>query len=217
MAHRLNQVRAGAGPAGPQKLSGSLANFDLVTVQQTIISSGQTGELEVLNEHNERIATFYFQGGALRSGQFQQLTGEEAFWQLFLSDDVPGSFSFASGVQPITDCLQSVEITQSPNDMLITAMRHRDEFHNLKKTAPDPNALLQRLAPTFEWPHDAEQELKPLAEQIWNYTFDRRFTINELFRQNAVCELKIYLVISEMLRIGQIAIVHPTPQLARAS
>ena len=81
----------------PQKLSGSLANFDLITVHQTIISSGQTGELEVLNAHNERMATFFFQGGALRSGQFQQLTGEEAFWQLFLSDDIPGSFSFASG------------------------------------------------------------------------------------------------------------------------
>ena len=48
--------------------------------------------------------------------------------------------------------------------------------------------------------------------QIWDYTDDRRFTINELYRQNAVCELKIYQVVSEMLRIGQIATVHPTPQ-----
>jgi hypothetical protein len=115
-------------------------------------------------------------------------------------------------VQPITECLQSVEINQSPNDMLITAMRYRDEFHSIKKTAPDPNALLQRLAPAFEWPGDAEPELKPLAEKIWDYTDDRRFTINELFRQNAVCELKIYQVVSEMLRIGEIATVHPTPQ-----
>ena len=213
MALRLNHVRAaGKTPSGPQKLSGSLANFDLITVHQTIISSGQTGELEVLNAHNERMATFFFQGGALRSGQFQQLTGEEAFWQLFLSDDIPGSFSFASGVQPITECLQSVEINQSPNDMLIMAMRYRDEFHNIRKSAPDPNALLQRLAHEFEWPADAEPELKPLAEKIWDYTDDRRFTINELYRQNAVCELKIYQVVSEMLRIGQIATVHPTPQ-----
>src|SRR5256714_7828277 len=196
MAHRLNQVRAGKGPGGSQKLSGSLANFDLVTVHQTIISSGQTGELEVLNNHNERMATFFFQSGALRSGQFQQLTGEEAFWQLFLSDDIPGSFSFASGVQPITECLQSVEITQSPNDMLITAMRYRDEFHNLRKTTPDPNALLQRLAPTFEWPRDAELELKQLAVKIWKYTVYRRFTITDYYRHNAVCELKIYQVVS---------------------
>ena len=52
----------------------------------------------------------------------------------------------------------------------------------------------------------------PLVEKIWDYTDDRRFTINELYRQNAVCELKIYQVVSEMLRIGQIATVHPTPQ-----
>ena len=85
----------------------------------------------------------------------------------------------------------------------------------------------RRLTPThcsngwptsFEWPRDADQELKPLAERIWNYTNDRRFTINELFRQNAVCELKIYKVVSEMLRIGQIA-TRPSrsPQLAKAS
>src|SRR5204863_7370324 len=147
--------------------------------------------------------------------QFQQLTGEEDFWQLFLSDDIPGSFSFASGVQPITECLQSVEINQSPNDMLITAMRYRDEFHNLRKTAPDRNALRQRLAPVFEWPRDAEPELKPLAEKIWNYTDDRRCTTNELFQQNAVCELKIYEVASELLQIGQNAPVHPNTQPQR--
>src|SRR5438046_10616512 len=123
-----------------------------------MISSGQTGELEVLNDHNERMATFFFQSGALRSGQFQQLTGEEAFWQLFLSDDIPGSFSFASVVQPITDCLQSVEINQSPNAMLITAMRHRDEFTNLKKTTRDPTTLLQQLPPRLERPGRANQQ-----------------------------------------------------------
>src|SRR5438477_11276833 len=108
MALRLNQTRAGKSPAGPQKLSVSLANFDLITVHQTIISSGQTGELEVLNDHNERMATFFFQSGVIRSGQFQQLIGEEAFWQLFLSVDIQVSLFFDYGHKPINDFLNSV-------------------------------------------------------------------------------------------------------------
>src|SRR5438067_11865064 len=106
----LQSQRGGAKAAAYQHLTGSLANFDLVTVHQTIISSGQSGELRVLNENGERLATFYFQEGERRSGQLQHLTGEEAFWQLFLCDEIPGTFSFSSAARAITDCLKSAEI-----------------------------------------------------------------------------------------------------------
>lgn len=217
MAHRVQQMNAGKGIDGCQQLSGSLANFDLITVHQTIISSGQTGELCVLNENGERLATFYFEDGAPTRGQFQHLFGEEAFWQLFLCDDLPGSFSFSSGVHPMTACVQAADINQSPNDLLIAAMRFHDELQDLKKTMPGANVPLQRLAHDFEWPKDADLKLKPLAERAWSFIENRRVTINQLFRQNAVCELKIYRVIAEMLRVGQIATVHTTPQFAKAS
>lgn len=213
------QLRNGGSsrPGTYQQLSGSLANFDLVTVHQTIISSGQTGELCVLNDVGERLATFYFEDGSPRSGQFQHLTGEEAFWQLFLCDDIPGTFSFSSGARPITECLTSAGIEQTPHDLLLGAMQYRDELHDLKKTMPAPDVPLQRLAEEFSWPDEADPALRPLAESIWNFIGHRRSTIDDLFRRNSVCELKIYAVVAEMLRAGQLASVHQSPHLAKAS
>jgi CRP-like cAMP-binding protein len=206
MASRLQQLDPGKRISVCKQLSGSLANFDLVTVHQTIISSGQTGELCVSNEHGERLATFYFEHGAPRSGQFHHLTGVEAFWQLFLSDDIPGTFSFSSGAHPPTDCLQAAQIDQAPNDLLLAAMQFRDELYDLKKRAPSPWAPLERATQEFEWDAPAPARLRETAERIWDSIGDRSATIDQLFRGNAVCELKIYQVVVALLRTGQLAV-----------
>jgi CRP-like cAMP-binding protein len=207
MASRLQQPDPGKRVSVCKQLSGSLANFDLVTVHQTIISSGQTGELCVLTERGERLATFYFEHGAPRSGQFNHLTGAEAFWQLFLSDDLPGTFSFTSGARPITDCLQAAEIDHAPNDLLLEAMQYRDELYDLRKQAPSAWTPLERTADNLEWHLPADPDLRATAENIWNSIGDRRVTIDELFRKNAVCELKIYQVVVTLLQTGQLAVV----------
>lgn len=217
MASRLQQRDPGKHVSVCKQLSGSLANFDLVTVHQTIISSGQTGELSVLSERGERLATFYFEQGAPRSGQFHHLTGAEAFWQLFLSDDIPGTFSFTSGARPITDCLQSASIDQSPNDLLLEAMQYRDELYELQKKVPSPRAPLERASGELRWPTDADATLRSTAEAIWDSIGSRRVTIEQLFRSNSVCELKIYQVVDELLRTGQIAMVEQSAPLVEVS
>ncbi len=214
MASRLQQPDPGKRVSVCKQLSGSLQNFDLVTVHQTIISSGQTGELCVLSENGERLATFYFEQGAPRSGQFQHLTGAEAFWQLFLSDDIPGTFSFTSGSRPLTDCVQSARIDQSPNDLLLEAMQYRDELEELKKRAPSPRTPLIRATEHLRWP-DHAAGLREIAENIWNAIGARRVTIEELFQTNSVCELKIYGVAVELLRTAQLAVARADAALAR--
>ena len=79
------------------ELTGSLANFDVITIYQTILHSKQTGLLTIANGHGERISEFFFERGTPRWGRFTHLTGEEAFWQLFLHDDQGATFSFANG------------------------------------------------------------------------------------------------------------------------
>ena len=69
-------------------MSGSLKNFDLITVYQTIVNSSQTGELSISADDGSLISAFFFEAGQPRGAQFQHLTGEEAFWQLFLADDL---------------------------------------------------------------------------------------------------------------------------------
>ena len=75
------------------ELSGNLANFDMVTIYQTILNSTQTGELSIVNEHGEQSSVFYFEEGQTRYGRYYHLTGEEAFWQLFLCEKLSGTFS----------------------------------------------------------------------------------------------------------------------------
>ena len=96
-------------------------------------------------------------------------------------------------------------------------MQFRDELHHLRESMPGAEVPLQRLADEFFWPEDASSELRPLAERIWNFIGHRRISISELFRQNAVCELKIYQAVAEMLRTGQLASVHQSELLAKAS
>jgi CRP-like cAMP-binding protein len=70
------------------ELSGSLSNFDLITIYQTIANSSQTGQLRISNPNSELISAFFFEQGQPRCGQFEHLTGEEAFWQLFVTEEL---------------------------------------------------------------------------------------------------------------------------------
>ena len=90
LAFRLAQARDLAlAQSHCLELSGSLSNFDLVTIYQTIVNSSQTGELRISNEKSDLISALFFEKGQPRCGQFEHLTGEEALWQLFLSG-LPG-------------------------------------------------------------------------------------------------------------------------------
>lgn len=85
LANNLFQISEMKKPQeGDHKLTGSLANFDVVTIYQTIIRSMQTGLLTIADENAKTVCAFYFDKGAARWGRFQHLNGEEAFWQLFI-------------------------------------------------------------------------------------------------------------------------------------
>jgi len=206
LARRLLAGRE-ATPAVNQRLelSGSLANFDLVTIYQTIVNSSQTGELSIHNAADELISTFFFEAGQPRAGQFEHLTGEEAFWQLFLAEEIPGTFSFSSGENAMTHAIQGGNITRSPGDMLINALQSRDEYIGLKSELPDESTMLERCKPHLTIGESLPVELRPLAEQVWRYCDKRRVPLRALYRHFSVCELKIYQVAHELLRSGHFA------------
>ncbi|MDQ2868720.1 MAG: cyclic nucleotide-binding domain-containing protein [Verrucomicrobiota bacterium] len=217
MARRAHDTLADTAAEPGLQLSGDLASFDLVTVHQTLISSGQTGELTVLSDAGERLATFYFEEGSPRSGQFQHLTGEEAFWQLFLCEQIPGTFSFRSGQQATAASIQSAQIAMPPNDLLLSAMHYRDELASLKKSMPGAQSSLQRVTEKFAWSENADAHLRPLAERIWLLMGTHPMSIDDLYRHNAVCELRIYLAVAELLRSGDIVDKTEPPRFAVVS
>jgi len=200
LAFRFSQTRDLAlAQSDRLELSGSLLNFDLVTIYQTIVNSSQTGELLISNEDSALISVFYFEKGQPRSGQFEHLTGEEAFSQLFLSEALPGTFSFSSGDRNICAGIQAGEITRNPEEMLIDALQGRDELNDMKSRMSDGAATLRRRKSNLSWPAKAPADLEPVAEQIWEVLADGPVTLFSLFRQGSFCELKIYEAVDELV------------------
>ena len=181
------------------ELSGNLANFDLITIYQTIANSSQTGELRISNANSELISAFFFEKGQPRCGQFEHLTGEEAFWQLFVSEELAGTFSFSTGELPAKDWIQSERITKNASEMLINALQGRDEFAELKQRFSDETATLRRHKANLSWPPGAPPESLAVAEQIWQFAVVGPVTVREMFQHCAVCELKVYQVVEELI------------------
>ena len=205
LAFRLSQARdLTLAQSHCLELSGSLLNFDLVTIYQTIVNSSQTGELRISNENAELISAFYFEKGQPRCGQFEHLTGEEAFSQLFLSEALPATFSFSSANRPISAGIQSEEITRNPEEMLISALQGRDELDALKHRLAPGAAALHRRKPNLAWPASAPADLQPVAEQIWKFASSGAVTLSSLFRQCSFCELRIYEAVDELVKSQQL-------------
>lgn len=200
LAFRLAQTRdLTLGVSQCLELSGSLSNFDLVTVYQTIVNSSQTGELRISNESSQLISAFYFEKGQPRCGQFEHLTGEEAFSQLFLSEALAGTFSFSSGDRVIRAGMQAEEITRNPDQMLINALQGRDELNELKHRMSDNSATLHRRKPHLAWPSSAKADLRPVATEIWALVGDEQVAFSSLFRQCFFNELKIYQAVDQLV------------------
>jgi len=187
------------------ELTGRISTFDLTTIHQTVVNSGQTGELQIKDESAETIGAFYFEAGRLSAGQFQHLTGDEAFWQLFLIETLSGTFSFSAAEKPLTDSVQSARIDSSGGDRLIVALQYRDEFNALKPQMPPPSAKLTPAAPSLSWNGGASEHLAPLANKVWDVVSKRPLTVPELYRQCSACELKVYQVVRELLQSSQLA------------
>jgi CRP/FNR family cyclic AMP-dependent transcriptional regulator len=181
------------------ELSGNLANFDLITVYQTIVNSSQSGQLRISNSNSELVSAFFFEQGQPRGGQFEHLTGEEAFWQLFVNEHLVGTFTFSTDSLPEKGWIQSERITKNASEMLINALQGRDEFAELKRRLAG-TATLECRKENLDWPATAAPELQEVAKQIWDFAARGPVTISALFHHCAVCELKIYQVVDELLQ-----------------
>ncbi len=211
LAERLLQARDAAIPHSHcLKLSGNLTNFDLVTIYQTIVNSSQTGELSILDEKREMIAAFFFEAGVPRGGQFQHLTGEEAFWQLFLSEDLRGTFTFFSGEARVSMSIQAGGLMQNPTELLITALQYQDEFAALRAEMPDGSVLLERRGPELRL-DGISPRLHGIAEAIWKLPHSRPLSLCDLYEGLAVCELKIHRTVHALTRTGQMVFAAPVP------
>lgn len=205
LAERLIQARdAAIRQSQGLELGGSLTKFDLVTIFQTIVHSSQTGELSIANEAGELIGMFAFAEGQPLAGRFQHLQGEEAFWQLFLAENLRGKFSFASLQQKESPPPEQV-ITRKAEDMLLAAIQARDEFQPLKEVM-DRSAMLKLRKRALTLPKGGSAASRSLAEKIWRCCAEYETPLSGLYPRFPVCELKIYQAVQELINTGHLTL-----------
>lgn len=207
LADRLLQARdAALSRSYCLELGGSLANFDLVTIYQTIVNSAQTGELSILDERGELVAVFYFESGQPRGGRFQHLAGEEAFGQLFLSEELRGTFSFSSGPRRMSQAIQEHDFEKNSDEMLINAVRGRDELRALRNEFAEPTARLRRAKSELTV-SELSPALRSTAEELWYLTRSGALSLRDLYPKCSSCELKIHQAARELIETGHCALV----------
>jgi CRP-like cAMP-binding protein len=215
LAHRLFQAKELArSPQNALELTGSLANFDVVTIYQTIIQSQQTGLLMIADDEDVTLSEFYFEKGVPLWGRFDHLTGEEAFWQLFLHEQLAGTFTFSNATRTRARRDEGEAIAHHPDEMLINAIQMRDEFEDLRKRLSDRSATLQRKQLNFSWNNPEHEDLRPVAEQVWQLAYNRPLSLAGLYREGRWCDLKIYQAVDEMVRSGLFALAAPREEPA---
>lgn len=215
LASRLFQAKELAhAPNNSLELTGNLANFDVVTIYQTIIQSQQTGVLTIANDDDLTISEFYFEKGRPRWGRFDHLSGEEAFWQLFLHEQLAGTFTFSNATRTRARRDEGPAMERHADEMLINAIQMRDQFDELRKRLSDRSAAVQRRKLNFSWDDPEFETLRPVAEEIWQLAYNRAFSLGELYRECSVCDLKIYQAVDQMLRTNLFALDASREELA---
>jgi hypothetical protein len=204
MTRRLFRVRLAEGGC---ELVGSLVNFDLIMIYQTIARSMRTGVLVLNDGRGETVSEFCFENGMPRWGRFQHLQGEEAFWQLFMQPRKAWTFSFSRQSPIDADWMEQKIRTASAEEMLIRAIQMRDEFERVKESLGDERALLKRQQLNFIWPKNNSEEVRPLAEEIWQIVYNQPTSLIDTYARCHVCALKVYEAVAEMLRAGLVALV----------
>lgn len=214
IARRLLQART--IEAGCE-LAGSLVNFDLVTIYQTIVRSMRTGTLFINDERGEIVSEFHFESGTPRWGRFRHLLGEEAFWQLFIQPRKAWTFTFSKELPAHVDFKEHKTITRDAEEMLVQAIQMRDEFETVEKSLPDNRTLLKRKQLNFVWPKDDLEELRPMGEEIWQIVYSQPISLADLCARCDVCALKIYLVVAELVRLDLFALVPPPSETSETA
>jgi hypothetical protein len=212
MGRRLFQARAsGPLPEVGCELVGTLANFDLITIYQTIVRSMRTGALVINDERGEIVSEFYFENGTPRWGRFQHLLGEEAFWQLFVQPRTAWTFSFSRELPTNVNWSEQEVITSTADEILIQAIQMRDEFESVRKSMSDDTAALKRQQLNFVWPDTDLEQLRPVAEEIWQIAYNQPMSLVDLCQRCNACALKVYLAVAGMLKAGLFAL-EPTDE-----
>ena len=158
---------------------------------------------------------FFFEEGQTKYGRYYHLTGEEAFWQLFLHEKLSGTFSFSIVEPEDFRVHDDAPIRRNPTDLLITALQYRDEFKEMLEEVPDPTRQLRREKLNLEWTDPEYDRLRPVAEAIWQTCYSSVMSLEELCQRLPYCELKFFKTVLQLLETGHFSPARKTSSRPR--
>ncbi|OYT73903.1 MAG: hypothetical protein CFK52_00685 [Chloracidobacterium sp. CP2_5A] len=199
-AQRLEATVRNMRKERQRELSGNLKFFDLPTVIQTIISSGMTGTLRVIDPLGIVTAEIFFDSGHLCRSTLGHLTGSEAFFQLFQPPPTEGAFEFKGGEREVTEGA-SCDILLPGMTMLMEAVRMQDEVHQLRRQIP-ASSQYRPLCDDLRW--DDDEALLPTAYDIWYRLHAEAPTVRELLDTVPASHYTTLSILSKLLETMQI-------------
>ena len=72
---------------------------------------------------------------------------------------------------------------------------------------------MKRQKLNLEWINPDLQDLRTVAEEIWQLAYNDELSLADLHGRSAYCDLKIYRVVEEMLRTGMFALQTESNQM----
>ncbi len=141
-----------------RELTGKLRYFDMPTVVQTLINSGQTGLLAMVNDTQEIFAQVLLRGGQVDRARCAGLEGEEAFHEIFLHRD-DGEFYFRSQAESDPDSVSAVEIAVPTVHLMMEAMRRADELAEIKHQLQADTKVYGAMTKKLKWDDDCTLDI----------------------------------------------------------
>lgn len=182
------------------ELSGNLANFDLVTLFQTIDHSSKTGELKMYDANSNEIGKFFFLKGTPTHAKFGNLMGIHAVWQFFLMPDMEGNFAFYVTETPPDEDM-AIDSHYSTTEILMNALQMRDEFMEMKNLDEDSQQPFVVSAAKLEIVDDKYGEVQ---EKAFESLKASPKTIEQLCHELPFCEFYVYSSVQRLVQTGQI-------------
>lgn len=183
---------------------GSLAELALPDVIQLVSSSGKTGCFH-LTDGNMK-GQIYVQEGRIVHAQVEDLSGEEAVYQLAIWSK--GEFFFETGASVAANT-----ITKTNTNLLMEAARRLDEWRVLQKKVPSMDLVPEFVIPegregqinlnTSEWlilsKIDGRRSIKAIANASSHSTFD-------------ACKILYGLIATNLIRLKEPAAAPAPPR-----
>ncbi|HMW92406.1 MAG TPA: DUF4388 domain-containing protein, partial [Candidatus Obscuribacter sp.] len=181
-------------------LTGSLSEIELPLVVQTITNARKEGTLCLIDERFKTVGQIFCQGGKVKQVFYHGLVNEMAFYQI-INHRLSGSFHFTTEDEP--GWLTSVEISRSPDMLLIESLRRLDELEKLTAIVGGPSSLFERRLQTPNL-DILPPDVREYSKTVWPY-IDGGTPLGCMWQLCGLDDYAVYSTLQELIKTRQIS------------